>query len=207
MDATGDNFLNPFIKRGNDYLFRLRVACEQIPLEKVELLAESMMAAWLGKRQVFIFGNGGSAGNAIHLANDFIFGISKKFGSGIRIHALPANASVITCLANDIGYENIFSYQLGLMSNPGDVVIALSGSGNSSNIVKALKYSKEAGLDSFALLGFDGGESLSFVKTAIHVPVDDMQIAEDIQIIIGHIVMQHLFSLGYLENNEIANQN
>lgn len=195
MDAEGDNFLSPFVKQGSDYLTRLKSACEQIPLEKVELLANSMLGAWREKRQVFIFGNGGSAGNAVHLANDFIFGISKSFGSGIRIHALSANISVITCLANDIGYDSIFSYQLGLMSNPGDVVIALSGSGNSPNIVRALEYSGEAGLDSFAVLGFTGGKSLNLSKTAIHIPVEDMQISEDLQIIIGHMIMQYLYSV------------
>lgn len=192
MDATRGARLNSFAKQSKDYLNRLQQACDQIPLDRVELLAYALLDAWKHKRQVFIFGNGGSAGNAIHLANDFIFGISKKFGSGLRIHALPANSSVITCLANDIGYENIFEYQLGLMSNPGDIVIALSGSGNSPNIVKALEYAKEADLQSFAILGYSGGRSLTLAKMPIHIPIDDMQIAEDFQLIIGHMIMQYL---------------
>lgn len=186
--------MSSFVTHSKAYLARLQQACEQIPLDKVELLANAMLDAWRNKRQIFIFGNGGSAGNAIHLANDFIFGISKKFGSGLRIHALPANTSVITCLANDIGYDKIFEYQLGLMSNPGDVVIALSGSGNSPNILRALEYCQSAQLQSFALLGYSGGKSLDLATTAIHVPIDDMQIAEDLQIIIGHMLMQHLYS-------------
>ena len=186
--------MNSFTKQSKDYLNRLQQACSQIPLDRVELLANALLDAWKHKRQVFIFGNGGSAGNAIHLANDFIFGISKNFGSGLRIHALPANSSVITCLANDIGYENIFEYQLGLMSDPGDVVIALSGSGNSPNIVKALEYSNKTKLDSYAILGYSGGKCLQLAKTPIHIPIDDMQISEDIQIIIGHMLMQHLYS-------------
>ena len=164
-------------------------------MDHVESLANALFDACISKRQVFIFGNGGSAGNAIHLTNDFIFGISKKFGSGLRIHALPANSSVITCLANDIGYDSIFEYQLGLLSNPGDIVIALSGSGNSPNIIKALEYAQNAQLQSFAILGYSGGKSLSLVNTPIHVKVNDMQIAEDLQIIIGHMLMQHLYRL------------
>lgn len=191
--------MTSFANQAANYLMRLNDACKQIPLQNVELLADAMREAWLNKRQVFIFGNGGSAGNAIHLANDFVFGISKEFGSGLRIHALPANASVVTCLANDIGYENIFAYQLGLMANPGDIVIALSGSGNSPNILKALQYSAEADLQSFAILGFSGGESLSLAKSAIHIPVNDMQIAEDLQIIIGHMLMQYLYTLRHSE--------
>jgi len=164
-------------------------------MDSVELLANALFQASISRHQVFIFGNGGSAGNAIHLANDFIFGISKKFGSGLRIHALPANTSVITCLANDIGYESIFEYQLGLMSNPGDIVIALSGSGNSPNIVKALEYANKAQLQTFAILGYSGGKCISLAKIPIHVPINDMQIAEDLQIIIGHMIMQHLYSV------------
>lgn len=194
MDATRGFSLSTFAEQSKAYLARLHHACETIPLDKVEVLADALLDAWKHKRQVFIFGNGGSAGNAVHLANDFVFGISKKFGSGLRIHALPANTSVITCLANDIGYENIFEYQLGLLSDPGDIVIALSGSGNSPNIVKALEYSSKAGLNGFAMLGYSGGKSLQLAKTPIHIPVDDMQIAEDLQIIIGHMLMQHLYS-------------
>ena len=186
--------MSAFAEQSKSYLARLHNACEAIPLDKVELLANALFDAWKNKRQVFIFGNGGSAGNAIHLANDFVFGISKKFGSGLRIHALPANTSVITCLANDIGYESIFEYQLGLMSDPGDVVIALSGSGNSPNIIKALEYANKAQLESFALLGYSGGKSLDLAKTSIHVAIEDMQIAEDLQLIIGHILMQYLYS-------------
>jgi D-sedoheptulose 7-phosphate isomerase len=194
VDATRGFSLSSFNQLSKEYLTRLNNACQAIPLDKVEFLADTLFDAWKQKRQVFIFGNGGSAGNAIHLANDFVFGIAKRFGSGLRIHALPANVSVITCLANDIGYENIFEYQLGLMSDPGDVVIALSGSGNSPNIVKALEYSAKAELESFAILGYSGGKSLSLAKTPIHIPVDDMQIAEDLQVVIMHMLMQHLYS-------------
>lgn len=195
MDAKRGFTLSTFAIQSKSYLTRLHKACDLIPLDEVELLAKALVDAWKHKRQVFIFGNGGSAGNAIHLANDFVFGISKKFGSGLRIHALPANTSVITCLANDIGYDSIFEYQLGLLSNPNDIVIALSGSGNSPNIIKALEYCKVAELQSFALLGYSGGESLGLAKTPIHVAIDDMQIAEDLQLIIGHMLMQHLYSL------------
>ena len=194
MDAKGGNSLNNFLQQSKAYLNQLHNACEAIPLDKVELLAGTLVEAWKNKRQVFIFGNGGSAGNAIHLANDFIFGISKTFGSGLRIHALPANSSIITCLANDIGYDSIFEYQLALLADPGDIVIALSGSGNSPNIAKALQYCNQAGLQSFAVLGFTGGTSLNIAQIPIHIPVNDMQIAEDLQLIIGHILMQHLYS-------------
>ena len=86
---------------------------------------------------MFFCGNGGRAGNAIHLANDFLYGIAKRPDGGLRVNALSANPAVITCLANDIGYDRIYFEQLSVLANPGDVLIVLSGSGNSPNIVAA----------------------------------------------------------------------
>jgi len=122
-----------------DYLARLKSALDIIPPEPLQALAEALMLAWREKRQVFIFGNGGSAGNAIHLANDFLYGISREFGHALRVTALPANSAVLTCLANDEGYDGIFFRQLAVLANKGDVAIAFSGSGNSPNILKALE--------------------------------------------------------------------
>ena len=166
------------------------------PLVQIESLGETLLDCWKTGKQVFIFGNGGSAGNAVHLANDWIYGISKKFGSGLRVTALPANTSVITCLANDEGYDSIFSYQLAVLAKPGDVIIALSGSGNSPNIVKALEHAKTAGLKSYAILGYSGGKALTLADHPIHVPVQDMQLSEDAQLIVGHLLMQWLYSVG-----------
>ncbi|NDD14994.1 MAG: SIS domain-containing protein [Betaproteobacteria bacterium] len=176
------------------YLERLYQACSLIPIEAVELLATAMFNAWKDQRQVFLIGNGGSAGNAIHLTNDFIFGISKRMGSGIRMHALPANQAMITCLGNDVGYENIFSHQLAVLSQSGDLLIALSGSGNSPNILNGLSQAETQGLTSFAILGFDGGKAKVACDHPIHVPVHDMQLAEDSQLIIGHMIMQWLYA-------------
>ena len=89
--------------------------------------------------KIMFCGNGGSAGNAIHLANDFIYGAGLGYGKGLRVEALSANPAVLTCLANDIGYENIFSEQIRVKGNVGDVLIVLSGSGNSPNILKVLE--------------------------------------------------------------------
>jgi len=178
----------------NNYFTKLNDACQKIPMATTQLMAETLMRCWRTGKQVFLFGNGGSAGNAVHLANDWIYGISKSFGSGLRVTALPANGSVVTCLANDEGYENIFSYQLAVLAQPGDIAIALSGSGNSPNILKALEYCNQAGIESFALLGYSGGKALGLAKHPIHVPIDDMQISEDLQVIIGHLMMQWLYA-------------
>jgi D-sedoheptulose 7-phosphate isomerase len=176
-----------------DYLSRLKSALDVIPPEPLQALAEALMVAWREKRQVFMFGNGGSAGNAIHLANDYLYGISKKLGHALRVMALPANSAVLTCLANDEGYDGIYFRQLAVLARPGDVAIALSGSGNSPNIVKALEWCRGHGVKTFAVLGFSGGASKDLTDVPIHVSVDDMQISEDLQLIVGHMLMQWLY--------------
>ena len=186
--------VHAFQASARDYLVRLEEATKLIPLDAVELLADALMDCWQTRKQVFLIGNGGSAGNAVHLANDFIYGISKRLGSGIRMHALPANQAMITCLGNDVGYENIFSNQLAVLADAHDVLVALSGSGNSPNILNALTQAKSQGLRSFAILGFDGGKAKALCDQPIHVPVKDMQLAEDSQLIIGHMLMQWLYS-------------
>ena len=156
-------------------------------------LAQDMHSAWLNGRQVFICGNGGSAGNAIHLANDFIYGVAKRTGGGIRALALPANSAVMTCLANDVGYDKIYCEQLAVLGREGDLLIVLSGSGNSPNIVSALERARTMGVKSYAILGYGGGRSKELADVSIHFPVNDMQIAEDMQLIVGHMLMQWLF--------------
>lgn len=174
------------------YKSKLSKTIDEIPEEKIELLIEEIDKIWLNKKQIFLIGNGGSAGNAIHIANDWIYGICKKNGGGIKVHALSANAAVLTCLANDEGYDQIFVRQLSVLANEGDLLIALSGSGNSKNIVSAVDYCNKNGIKTSAILGFNGGQVKKIVNIPLHIEVDDMQISEDIQLIIGHIIMRSL---------------
>jgi D-sedoheptulose 7-phosphate isomerase len=155
-------------------------------------LADALAAAWRDDRQVFLCGNGGSAANAMHLANDFIYGIDKSGGRGLRATALPANSAVVTCLANDLAYAEIFARQLATLARAGDVLIVLSGSGNSPNVVRALEQARDLGLTSFAIVGYSGGRCRELANDSIHFAVDDMQVAEDLQMIVGHMVMQWL---------------
>ena len=176
------------------YASRLQGVLATTDWSKVSLLASDMLRCWREKRQVFLCGNGGSAGNAIHLANDFLYGVAKKTGGGIRVQALSANPAVMTCLGNDVGYEHIFSEQLAVQAQAGDVLIALSGSGNSSNIVRTIEQAKGMGVKSYAVLGFSGGKCKEIADVAIHFPVNDMQLSEDLQLVVGHMLMQWLAS-------------
>jgi D-sedoheptulose 7-phosphate isomerase len=176
----------------SSYAKKLGEILEDYDWSIVELLAKDMMDCWQQRRQVFFCGNGGSAANAIHLVNDFVYGVAKKTGGGIKALSLSANSAVLTCLANDVGYEFIFSEQLAVQAEKGDLLIALSGSGNSANILRAVDQAKVMGVKSYAILGFDGGLCKNLVDISIHFEVNDMQIAEDTQLIVGHMLMQYL---------------
>jgi D-sedoheptulose 7-phosphate isomerase len=179
-------------KHIQSYAARLANALSLNAFDVLPSLIEGLSEAWKNDKTIFFCGNGGSAGNAIHLANDFIYGAGLGYGKGLRVEALSANPAVLTCLANDIGYENIFSEQIRVKGNVGDVLIVLSGSGNSPNILKVLETGNALGLKTFAVLGFDGGKAKDLAQFPIHFPVQDMQIAEDLQLIVGHMCMQWL---------------
>jgi D-sedoheptulose 7-phosphate isomerase len=175
-----------------DYSRRLSEVLEGFDWTPVARLADDLLACWRAGGQVFLAGNGGSAANAVHLANDFLYSLSKTRGAGLRAHALPANPSVLTCLANDVGYEEIFSLQLAVQARAGDLLIVFSGSGNSPNVLSALEEARRIGMRSYAVLGYSGGKARALADVPIHFAIDDMQIAEDAQLIIGHMVMQWL---------------
>lgn len=179
-------------KHFTDYWRRMSVVMEQMDWAPVAELGHELLDCWKTGRQVFMAGNGGSAGNTVHLANDFLYAMSKRPGSGLRVHALSANSSVLTCLANDEGYDQIYSLQLGVLARPGDVLIVYSGSGNSPNILKALDEARRIGMRSYAVLGYSGGKAKALADVPIHIEVQDMQIAEDTQLILGHMLMQWL---------------
>ena len=147
----------------NDYSSRLQEVLALSDWTSVNLLAQDMLECWRSGRQLFICGNGGSAANAVHLAND-------------------------------LGYDYIFSEQLAVQAQAGDLLITLSGSGNSANIVRALEQAKVMGLKSYAILGFTGGRCRELADVPIHFPINDMQIAEDLQLIVGHMMMQWLYA-------------
>jgi D-sedoheptulose 7-phosphate isomerase len=173
------------------YLSKLKSVIDLHDWQSVELFGEMLLEAVKSGKHVFICGNGGSAGNAVHLANDFLYGIEPG-GKAMKVEALSSNTSVLTCLGNDIGYENIFSHQLKVKAEQNDILIVLSGSGNSANIVQALMQADELNMKTCAILGFCGGKAKQLADCVIHFDVNDMQISEDLQLMVGHMVMQYL---------------
>jgi D-sedoheptulose 7-phosphate isomerase len=172
----------------NDYKLNLLKVLNDLNYKDIEVFSNLMLEAESSGSSVYLCGNGGSAANCIHIVNDFIYGAggSKK---GYSVEALSANSAVITCLANDLGYEFIFSQQLRSKAKKGDLLVALSGSGNSKNIIKAIEEGKDIGMKTLAITGFDGGIASKLADNSIHLNVNNMQIAEDMQLIIGHLCM------------------
>ncbi len=180
------------------YIYKLRSCFTENIYIEIEKLSSTLIQAWRKGTKIYICGNGGSSANAQHIANDLIYGIgmtslnSKDNCPGINIEALTSNSNIITCLANDIGYENIFSYQLEVKGKENEILIVLSGSGNSPNIVNALKKANEKKMHTYALLGFDGGICKTIAQNSIHIPLKDMEVAEDSQMIIFNICKKWL---------------
>lgn len=185
-----------FSLQAQSYLQRLQDCFSAENLHAIETLAQALRHAWVEGDQVFICGNGGSAANALHMANDLHYGIGACGPGpklpGLRVEALPANSGVITCLANDTGYDNIYAHQLEVKARAQDLLIVLSGSGNSANVVRALETATKLSMTSFAVVAFTGGRCRELADVAIHFAVDDMQIAEDTQLVVGHLCMQWL---------------
>lgn len=138
---------------------------------------------------VYVFGNGGSAATASHMENDFNKGISEKLGKKYRFQCINANMATIMAIANDNGYDRVFVQQLENRLKPEDVIVAISGSGNSENVIKAVEYAKRQGCKIIGMTGYEGGKLKRLSDVSLHVPLDNMQITEDIHIIFNHMMM------------------
>lgn len=152
------------------------------------LLAERSAAG----RMIYSCGNGGSAAIANHLVCDCMKGVRAGSSLKPKVVSLSATIEMITAIANDIGVEDIFSYQLESLGSPGDVLIAISSSGSSPNIVKALTWAKANGMATIAMTGFGGGDSAKIADVSLHVAVDNYGVVEDIHQSLMHILAQYL---------------
>jgi D-sedoheptulose 7-phosphate isomerase len=190
--ARGDYVFDSDHMFFSDYSKRLTESLDEINWTEVLRLSKELLSAKNRGSRVFLCGNGGSAANANHIANDLVYAVTERTGFGFDAVSLTANSAVLTCLANDVGYENIFSEQLAVSGRENDLLLVLSGSGNSKNIFNALIMAKKMGMCTSAILGFDGGTCKGITDLPVHVEVNDMQISEDIQLVLGHMIMKWL---------------
>ncbi len=177
------------------YKYNLEKTLNDSVLTELESLCKALELVWENNNNFFICGNGGSAGNANHIANDFLYGVaSNTIKPGMKVESLSSNTAVVTCLANDIGYENVYSEQVRVKGSKDDLLLILSGSGNSQNVINALNAANEIGMHTFAILGYDGGKCKQIAKNIIHFKINDMQISEDLQLVAMHMCMQWLYN-------------
>jgi len=171
-----------------EYKRELLAAIEAIDLAKVEQAIEWFRQARASGRTIFVCGNGGSASTASHFVCDMVKGASFGRPSRFRIQALTDSLATITAYANDVSYEAVFAEQLKNFARPGDLVMAISGSGNSPNVIRAVEYANSIGCRTLALTGRDGGRLGAIAQLNVQVPVPHMGRIEDAHLIICHMI-------------------
>ena len=163
---------------------------EIVVLKKLNLAMEAITDAFHRDAKIYTMGNGGSAATASHMVCDFNKGVSSVVGKKFRLQCLNDNVPSVMAIANDMSYDEVFSYQLQGVLEPGDLLVAISGSGNSKNIIKAVEYAKTTGCKVVGITGYSGGKLMQMADYKMHVAVDDMQIVEDIHMIFDHMMMR-----------------
>jgi D-sedoheptulose 7-phosphate isomerase len=178
----------PLIRSSREYFAMYQRMIAELPHGEIERAAVELLRAYEDRRSIFIFGNGGSAALASHFACDLGKGtvIGNNGHKRFRVLALTDNVPLMTAWANDRCYEGIFAEQLQNLVTPGDVAFAISGSGNSPNILRALEVARDARANTLGLAGFDGGKMRNLCNVCVVLPSDNMQIIEDFHLSVTH---------------------
>jgi D-sedoheptulose 7-phosphate isomerase len=175
------------------YIQYLQSVLRGIEVKEIGRFIETVLDARGRGATVFFMGNGGSAATASHFANDLAFG-TNDYEKPFRVISLTDNVPVLTALGNDYGYEEIFVRQLRVLGRPGDVVVGISASGNSPNLIRAFDYANSAGIKTVAITAFDGGKMRAMAAEGIHVPTGAKEYgpAEDAHMVLDHLVGAYL---------------
>lgn len=175
-----------------EYYEKEIAAINALDFDAVEEAVEAIKAAYERQATIYIFGNGGSAATASHFICDFNKGISEPLDKKFNLVCLNDNTPIVMAIANDISYDDVFYFQLVNKLKPTDLVIAISGSGNSKNVIKAVEYSKQVGCKVVGMTGYSGGKLKELADCNMHVAIDDMQITEDIHMSFDHMMYRVL---------------
>lgn len=162
---------------------------KRIDVSAVNEVLNLLEAGMKREATIYVFGNGGSAATASHFQNDFNKGVSEHIDKKFRFLCLNDNIATIMAVANDIGYEEVFRFQLQGKIKKGDILMAISGSGNSPSVINAVEYGKKQGCKVVGLTGYSGGRLKELSDISLHVPINSMQITEDVHMIFNHLMM------------------
>lgn len=184
--------MDTYARTTGAYLDRLVTVLQALDQRQIDVGVRVIAEAWKAGRQIITLGNGGSSLTALHFINDWNKSIFLSSGRPFRGRSLVDNIGLIMSYANDISFEDVFIEQLRNVLQPGDLVIAISGSGNSENVIRAVDYANANGAVTLGLCGYRGGRLKEIARHAVWAEVDDMQLSEDVHSIFGHIVMQRL---------------
>lgn len=176
------------------YLTALQQTLNALDLQAVEKAASEILNTYHQGKSIYIFGNGGSGATASHMAGDFIKGVSYGLEKRFKMICLNDNFTGLSAYSNDISYDLVFVEPLKNFLQPGDLVIGLSGSGNSKNVVLAMEYAKTIGAKTIAFSGYSGGKISSMADVVVHVPIHNMEISEDVHLIAFHMIKNIIIS-------------
>ena len=182
--------IKPFVA---DYLTRLKLILDNIDSDVISDIVVMLEQTIVNKSKIYIIGNGGSSATASHMVNDLGAGLRRRDIVNFDVVSLGDNSPVVSAIANDIGYENIFFMQMKGLINPNDVVIAISCSGDSPNIIKSVDYAKDLGCKIIGITGFDGGylKSISDISFHVNAPKNEYGLVEDTHMILDHIIYSY----------------
>lgn len=181
------------MKRFSDiYIDGLKKVLDSFPHDEFERLIDVLLEAYQNGKHIFVMGNGGSASTASHWTCDINKGCSMNKKKRFKMICLNDNVATLMAYANDTTYKDVFVEQLKNFFFPGDIVIGISGSGNSMNVLKAIQYANENGGTTIGLCGYDGGKLYNMVDIPIIAPDHDIQKVEDLHMIVAHMTMQRL---------------
>jgi D-sedoheptulose 7-phosphate isomerase len=184
--------MNPYTGAAQHYLSKLSALLQAFDRAQVDDAVKVIADAWQSGRQIITLGNGGSAMTALHFINDWNKSVYMATGRPFRGRTLVDNMGLVMSYGNDLSFQDIFVEQLKNLLEPGDLVIAISGSGNSENVLRAVSYANDRSAVTLGLCGYRGGKLKQLARHVIWADVDDMQLSEDMHAIFGHIVMQRL---------------
>ena len=180
------------IAYADDYMGRLHSTLKAIEPQSITGMARLILKAYDDEKQIFVMGNGGSAATASHMVTDLCKGASGGLLKRFKVISLNDNLPSLLAIANDMSYEDVFVEQLKTFMKPSDLVIGISGSGNSKNVLKAIDYANAHGAITAGWTGYDGGRLKIMAQHSVHANIADMQIAEDVHLIVNHLMMKML---------------